>query len=99
MLQWQIGLPYTNHSGYPGIAAPDTVNAGNAEIFAPVPLSQDKLRSKSNTKVAYQESLQNELGSFMSSQMPDRLTPSSVQFLSPSVHHAWVFSANQSGKA
>lgn len=43
--------------------------------------------------------VQNELGSFMSNQIPSYYTPySSVQFLSDSVHHPVVLGLNQSGK-
>jgi hypothetical protein len=42
--------------------------------------------------------VQNELASFMSSQIPSNSTPSALQLRSASVHHASVFGANQSGK-
>lgn len=41
---------------------------------------------------------QKEDGSFMSSQMPENSTPSSVQFFSASVQTAVLCSENQSGK-
>lgn len=95
-----IANGYTNHSGYPVATAPMTLKGFNAEIFAPVPLSSKVSQDPSSIQcLAYQESLQKELGSFISSQIPEKSTPSSVQFLSASVHHACVFSANQSGKA
>jgi hypothetical protein len=47
---------------------------------------------------AYHEPWQNELISFMSSHRPENSIPELDQFVSASVHHAVVFSPNQSGK-
>ena len=48
---------------------------------------------------AHQDPSQNELGSFISSQIPENSTPPVVlQFLNASVHQATLLFANQSGK-